>query len=57
MAGNVVLVGQLVGREAPAIAMGCIKWNPTKGADLVSKITAAGVDVGFTGRRQRSVQN
>lgn len=52
--GNVVLVAQLMGHEDPNTTLGYVKWSPTEGAEVVSKIVTAGVDDEFTQRRLRT---
>ena len=40
--GNLVLVGGLMGHGSPATTAGYVAWNPTDGADVVSRIGGAG---------------
>lgn len=42
--GNVVLVGQLMGHANPNTTMGYIGWNPTAGAEVVSRIVVPGAE-------------
>lgn len=51
--GNVVLVGQLMGHSDPHTTLNYIKWSPSEGADVVNKISTAGVDDELTQRRAR----
>jgi integrase/recombinase XerD len=52
--GNVVLVSQLMGHSNMNTTMGYIRWSPSEGADVVSKIVTIGVDDELTVRRLRS---
>ncbi|MTA13924.1 MAG: tyrosine-type recombinase/integrase [Actinobacteria bacterium] len=53
-AGNVVLVGQLMGHADPNTTIGYIRWSPAQGAEVVGKIVTAGVDDELSARRRRS---